>query len=243
VLLAARPPSACDRFACYLITDESRVSDVARTVECSVFKQFFHNTAEFMSDSYAPYEAHSRFLLVVDTEAQLPAGTIRIIRHSESGFKTLNDVERSCLAVSAGAATQHHGIADLDSCWDVGTLAVLKGYRGRSTDHFVSTLLYGRLHSEARSLGIRHLVTVLDRHAFSQLTQMFAIPFEPLAGSAAFPYLGSESSRAVYGYLPSFVPSMNAYLDTLHDAARQVLKPYMMRLMFGSGLPEVTHLP
>jgi hypothetical protein len=124
----------------------------------------------------------------------------------------------------------------------VGTLAVHKRYRGSSSDHLVGTTLYGMFHAATRSKGIDHVVTILDRHAFRQLTDMLAVPFVPIANSEPFDYLGSECSRAAYVHAPSVVPTVEAHIRRMPRELRSVLEPYMTRLIYARGIPPVVEV-
>jgi hypothetical protein len=238
-LMAEQPFTSEDAFGCYFIDDSSPYSDVARGVECAVFQEFFGNEPSIMTEAYAPYEAHSRFLLVVDQASQEPAGALRIITHSENGLKTLNDIEQAPLSLPLETVVRFHGISDLDNCWDVGTLAVLKKYRGQTTGHLLSTMLYGLFYAEVCKAGVEHIVTILDKHAYKQLTELFAIPFGPIADSQPFNYLGSESSRAAYAHVPRIAPAMEAFMAGLDKDVLALLKPFMCRMLYGEGLPKV----
>jgi hypothetical protein len=46
----------CGRFGCYRIDGNSRYGDLARSVECQVFGEFFGNTPASMRTDYEPYE-------------------------------------------------------------------------------------------------------------------------------------------------------------------------------------------
>jgi hypothetical protein len=238
-LLLEFPIQSQTRFGCYRIADSSRYSDIARSVECSVFEEFFGNVPAVMTEAYGGYEAHSMFLLVVDRELQQPAGALRVIEHSPSGLKTLNDIQGAPLRLPTAKVMNYHHISDLSRCWDVGTLAVLKPYRGQATDHLVSTMLYGLLYRELCRAGIEHLITVLDKHAYRQLTEMLGVPFVPIAGSEPFDYLGSASSRASYVHVPDVKSAVDQFMASLPANVRCLLQPYTSRLIDGEGLPDV----
>jgi hypothetical protein len=231
------------RFGCYLIAGTSRFSDIARSVECRVFQHFFGNTAAVMQDAYGPYEQSSSFFLIVDRQEQAAAGTLRIIASSPLGLKSLNDIAQPPLRLSERAVCEHHRIDDLARCWDIGTLAVLKEYRGQKSDHLVGTMLYGALHRAAIDQGIDHAVTILDKHAFAQLTQMLAVPFEPIAGSQPFEYMGAAESRAAYLYFPKVIPTVESYMGRLDQAIRTSLRPYIGRVIYAEGVPTAVHVP
>jgi hypothetical protein len=242
-LMLEHPIRHDGRFGCYMIPGVSPYSDLARSVECDVFHHFFGNTAEVMHDAYGAYEESSRFFLVVDRILERPAGTLRVIANSKRGLKSLNDIAQAPLCITESAVLEYHGIPSLDDCWDIGTLAVLKEYRGELQDHQVGTMLYGVLHRAALREGVHHAVTVLDRHAYTQLTQMLAIPFEPIVGSKPFDYLGSPKSRAAYLYFPKVASNVETHMSQLDDTTRRSLRPYVARVIYGEGVPDVVSVP
>jgi hypothetical protein len=224
------------RFGCYLIADSSPYSDIARSVECRVFEEFFGNDPSIMLESYGPYERHSKFLLMIDRELRQPAGVIRIIEHSAVGLKTFNDIEGAPLWISTEEATAIHQI-DLAKTWDIGSLAVLKEYRGGSTKHFVCTLLYGQLYLEVCKAGIEHLTAILDEHAFRQLIDKYGVPFVPIAGSGAFSYLGSERNYAAYASVSWIGPGVEACMKNKAELrARRMSSPDLEIAIYGKGL-------
>lgn len=242
-LLRFHPPQGEGRFGCYAISGTSRYSDVARSTECNVFEEFFGNDPVIMTQAYAPYELHSMFLLVVDREQGRPAGTLRVIKHSERGLMTLNDIAAPPLQIPTQKFMERYGIKHLSECWDAGTMAVLKGYRGRANGHLISTMLYGMFHAAALEAKIDHAVVVLDDHAYRQLTEMLGAPFVPICDSGPFNYLGSESSRAVYLWFPAIVPAMEAHLARVPAEHRPLLEPSLQRVMYARGVPPIVKVP
>jgi hypothetical protein len=241
-LLTFHPAQGDSRFGCYCIAGTNRYSDVARSLECSVFEEFFGNDPAIMTAAYADYEAHSMFMLVVDREQRRAAGTLRFIKYSERGLKTLNDIAQPPLKISAQEVADYHGISDLTNCWDAGTLAVTKSYRGRANAHLISTMLYGMFHGASRKLGVDHAVTVLDEHAYRQITQMLGVPFVPILGSQPFNYLGSESSRAAYLRFPELVPSVEAHLNSMPPEQRAAHEAPLTRVMYARDVPPLVHV-
>jgi len=237
-LMREYPPAGAGRFAVYSIPDSSPYSDIARTIERRVFEPFFGSTSTVMVEEYRRYEAHSMFLVAVDRELDQPAGTLRVIKNSENGLKSLNDIQGEPLHLSARRVMEYHGIDTLDKCWDVGTLAVLKPYRGPQNEHFVGTMLYGLFHAAACRAGIEHAVAILDGHAFRQLTEKLAVPFETIAGTGPFEYLGVKGTRASYLPVTKVVPSVEGYMKTLDPQTRITLRPFLARVIYAEGLPD-----
>jgi hypothetical protein len=241
-LLSEWPLTSEGRFGCYSIADSSPYSDLARGVECCVFQQFFGNDPAVMSAEYGPYEAHSSFFLVVDRELMQPAGALRVIANSDRGLKSLNDIALPPLSISLEKVIHHHRIEDLDKCWDVGTVAVRKEYRGRATDHLVSTLLYGMLRFEAQRAGMEHFVAILDTHAYRQLVQLIGAPFVPIADSEPFEYLGSVSSIAVTLRVSEIVESIEGHMQRMDSALQPLVRPLLGRIIYDSELPAVVRV-
>ena len=241
-LMAEYPLPSEGRFGCYLIAASSSYSDIARAIECQVFSKFFGNVPAEMAREYARYEDSSLFFLIVERETQRPAGVLRVIEHSAAGFKTLNDIQGAPLHLPTSKVLTHHGIKDLSRCWDIGTLAVVKEFRGQAHNHIVSTMLYGLLYAEVAKRDIQHVITVLDSHAYVQLTQMLGVPFMPIARSEPFSYLGSENSRAAYAHPPHVRPAVEAFMSSLDENVRRLLAPHVGRLIYGEGVPEAINV-
>lgn len=235
-------PSSGGRFGCYFVADSSPFSDLARGIECSVFQQFFGNDPALMAAEYGPYEEHSSFFLVVDRERCQVAGALRVIENSDRGLKTLNDIAQPPLAISLEKVIHHQRIEDLDKCWDVGTVAVLKEYRGRTSGHVVSAMLYGMLRATARRSGIEHLVAVLDTHAHGQLVDVMGVPFTPIADSEPFEYLGSATSIAVHVRMDQIIRSVEAHMQRLDTSLLQLVKPLLEFVVCEAHLPAVVRV-
>jgi hypothetical protein len=238
-LLRQHPAQGEGRFAAYRIRSTSEYSDVARSVECEVFRRFFGNTPRDMHQQYGDYEAHSHFLLAIDRETQQAAGTLRVIEHSALGLKSLNDIQGAPLYVSEQRFAEYHQVDSLRRCWDVGTLAVRKAYRGGENAHYVGTMLYGLFYASARAAEIEHAVAILDDHIFRQLTLMLAIPFEPICGTDPFEYLGSKGTRAAYLRIRKVVPAVEGYMERLDSVTRASLRPSLTRVIYAEGLPRL----
>ena len=202
-LLTLHPPTSSHRFVCYSLSGTGRFADLGRTVELDVFGAVFGSDRAEMDREYGPYEDASRFFVVMDQRRRQPAGVLRVIGNSAIGLKTLNDIAGEPLRISPAEVQEQHGIADLDRCWDVGTLAVLPEYR-RIGGRTVSLLLYRALYLHARRQEVEHVVTIMDGHAHRVLLAL-GVPFVPICGSEPFDYMGTPCT-ALYGYVPGFPP-------------------------------------
>lgn len=207
----------------------SKYANIGRQIERVVFEQAFGNDAEQMRKEYGPYEEASTFFISIDRGLGKATGVLRVIGNSPQGLKTLNDVQNEPFAISTDEVAQRHRIVDFDKAWDVGTIAVLP--ECRSGEGPVSVQLYRAMYKSALEHGIDHLVSIIDDKPLQKLKEYLAIPFVPLAGSQPKPYLGSEKSQAVYGYVPEFYKKMNRHMWTIKGLlARNALN----RLVKGS---------
>ena len=222
-LLSEHPTDVDSRYVCYRFAGDDKFSNIGRSVERTVFEDAFGNDAEQMVKEYGSYEQSSIFFLSIDREQALPSGTLRIIGNSEHGFKTLNDLEHSSLELDYNQVAEYYQINDPDTVWDIGTVAVLPEYR--SAEGAVSVQLYRAMYVSAMQNKIQHFVSVIDQKPLHKLVDYLGIPFESLMGSEPFEYLGSESSQAVYGFVPDFYRKMSKKLWTPKGMlARKALK-------------------
>lgn len=207
-LLHEREPGSEDKIVCYMLRggefQDSEYANIARTVECSVFDGKFGNDPREMEEGYGEYEDHSIFFLSVDTETGRPVGTLRVIENGPNGLKTLNDVPNwpDLQAEPVGAdyteqVYQHYNIEDPTTCWDVGTVAVLRQYEGSSP------LLYRAMYVASQRAGVQHFFSIIDRQAFAQM-RLFGIPFTLLHGTKEGVYMGSKLSKPLYGEASTF---------------------------------------
>jgi hypothetical protein len=238
-LMREHPAPGKSRFVAYRIRGTSPFSNIARSIECEVFGRFFGNTPHDMHLSYGAYEDHSHFLLAIDRQAQQPAGTLRVIENSELGLKSLNDIHEKPLSLALQSIRDYHRIDNMDRCWDVGTMAVRKPYRGEDNAHFVGTMLYGLFLAAASNQNIDHAVAILDGHAYKQLTEMLAVPFEAIAGTAPFEYLGAKGTRAAYLKIRKVVPTVERHMSGMDTVTRASMRPFLARVIYAEGLPEL----
>jgi hypothetical protein len=238
-LLLQHPPTSGHRFVCYPIAGGSPFADLGRTAELTVFEDAFGNDRALMEREYGPYEGASRFFVVMDRARRRPAGALRVIEHSAVGLKTLNDIAGEPLAVPTEDFQAFHGVERLETCWDVGTVAVLPEYRrSAARQATVAITLYRALYVHARRIGIEHFVAVVDEHAHRGLRAL-GVPFVPIRDTGPFAYLDSASSTALYGYVPEF--RARAELHYRRMRARRplawcVLATPMRQLIRGAGI-------
>lgn len=206
------------KFGCYEITADSDFSNLGRFVESTVFDETFDNTPELMDEQYSPYDQNSSFYVVIDHEAEMPVGVMRLIRNSEAGLKSLNDLEAAGVGFTKEDVCQGYGV-NPDRCVDIATLAVLEDYRGVKAAWLPSLLTYRKLYQDILSSpDYDHVVAIIDQDAEKNLHTL-KFPFEPMFGSDYFSYLDSPKSRAVIAKNSMFYPQLTYWTAKLKEEA------------------------
>ncbi len=210
-LLQARPSRSDSNFICYELDSASHYTPIGQFVEARVFEAAFGNTPEDMQREYGPYEEASRFFVTIDRKNQSPVGVTRAIEGTPAALKTFHDLPRWLPNIDMELVYRLHDIRPDTALWDVGTLAVLPEYRdGSGKGSAASIQLFRALYISALRHSITGMVSIIDKKAHKKLTQFLGVPFTPLGNTEPFSYLGSESSRAVYGYVNGFYDKMTA---------------------------------
>lgn len=216
-LLERQPLPLDDKYVCFEIDGQDPLSHIGRYVERVRFEKVFGNTASDMAHEYGPYEHASTFFISIDREGEMPAGALRVIHDSPIGLKTINDVAGPPLKLSKGHIMERHSIEVLADCWDIGTVAAMPEYPSATA----SVQVYRAMYLAAKRDDIKHFVSVIDAKALSQLSGYLGIPFQPLADTPPFEYLGSKRSQAVYGYVTELYERANDKRATVKDALAQ----------------------
>jgi hypothetical protein len=219
-------------FGLYVIDSSEPAAELARSVERSVFLEYFGNTPEMLRAEYDAYEPASTFLAVIDHRRRRVAGMIRVIRPSASGVKSLDDIERvwrASVDVLVRDGGPGHGAPD---AIDIATLAVCPEYRGDATGGLISLALYQAVTMLAGANGMRWLIAVLDLIVLDLIQSQTSSPFTPYPGLAPMGYLDSPSSLPVF--------------SDLHEYAGRLatLDPSMFEILFeGTGLEAAVSQP
>lgn len=228
------------RFGCYLISGSDEYSNLGRFVEGQVFMDTFGNTPDVMETEYGPFEKASTFFVVVDHEANLPVGVMRIIENSEAGLKSLVDLERTPLKLKPEEVYEGYNI-DPGKCVDLGTLAVLPQYRGPAADFIPASLTYRTLFlTVLDNPKFEHVVTIVDENALRNL-QFFKFPFQPIFNSEALSYLDSPNSYAMIAQNSAFYPEVTLWAEKLREQsqwsgnARRLWQATMMDSFINGG--------
>lgn len=207
------------------VAGDSKFANLGRYVESVVFEKSFGNDSVDMAEAYKDYEKSSRFNICIDTESSRPIGAIRIIENADSGLKTLNDISDSPFNVDIDEFIKQRNIDDLIKVWDVGTVAVLPEFQSSGA----SILLFRAMYTSALRNGIDHIVSVIDEKPFKLLTKYFSVPFVPIIdGLEPLPYMGSNKSHAVYGYVPRFFDEMSKSNSRISNKFSKIFNTLVM---------------
>jgi hypothetical protein len=203
----AAHPGRTSRFISAVVGHDHPLANVGRMVERLTFEEAFGNDATVMTAEYGPYEDRSLFYVIIDRELGVPAGAGRIIEGTGIGLKTVDDAPAH-IGINAETILAAHAMTG-EKAWDFATVAVLPQYRGGPSQMVVSSLLYRSFLLTGARAQVRHIVTMLDRRAYQNMS-MLGVQMQPLAGSGPFSYLGSAENRAIYCYFPGIAADIAA---------------------------------
>lgn len=202
------------RFGVHVIEGGDPHADIGRSVEAEVFEEFFDNDLHKMKEEYGPYDDASTFLTVIDYEQGKPVGVIRIIRPSEKGLKSLNDL--------AQQDSPWYGVGDtLAKRWtevgndpqhtvDISTMAVMPEYRSGHAEAGASAALYSTCVRWSLDNGYNRWVAIVDKKIHDMM-QTWGEPFQHFEGADWAPYLDSSESRPVHTELYSGLEKVKAF--------------------------------
>jgi hypothetical protein len=199
----------CSRFACFAIESTDPFANIARQLEREVFEHSWGNDSVTMKNEYGPYDESSVFFMAVDTHDRVPAGVVRMIRNSSAGLKTIVDLDDGSkspiapIAIPVGEVLRHHGIDDLDRCWDGATAAIPRRYRRRLAAAHVQILRVMAL--AAMRENIQHFVAVLDAPVVRAARDVLGLPLVPLVGTPPFTHMDAPNNQAVYAHIPTLL--------------------------------------
>jgi hypothetical protein len=207
--LSSRKTPACNRFACFELEGTDPYANIARQVEREVFEDSWGNDSVTMKQEYGPYDESSVFFLAIDTQANRPAGVLRMIRNSPAGLKTIVDLDDNIkspiapIAIPADEVMRHHGIEDLDRCWDGATAAVPRQYRRKLAAMHVEIMRV--VAAAAMRENIQHFVAVLDAPVVKAARDVLGLPLAPLADTPPFTHMDAPNNQAVYAHVSSLL--------------------------------------
>jgi hypothetical protein len=98
---------------------------------------------------------------------------------------------------------RHHGIEDLDLCWDGATAAVPRQYRGKLAAMHVQLMQV--VAAAAMRENIQHFVAVLDAPVVKAARDVLGLPLTPLANTPPFTHMDAPNNQAVYAHVSSLL--------------------------------------
>jgi hypothetical protein len=204
-------------FGTYVVAANDPAAEIGREVERQVFGEFFGNTPEMLAEEYAPYEASSIFLCVIDQRRLVPAGVSRSIISSAAGFKSLHDVPRVWGADADELIARSGSGLDLGKCRDIATLATAADYRGAGTEGLVSLALYQAIIMSSIMTDAPWLVAVMDVAVIDLLSERIGSPFSRYPDVQPERYLDSPASLPVYVDLPGYGNRLEQADANMHE--------------------------
>lgn len=216
------------QFVVGYIPAESEFSDVARSVEATVFSKVFKEPLTKVVEEYGHYDPMSTMIAVVDitTPGPTPAGAVRMTDYDpELGLKDVNDlviadednpwleeIVRGYFEVGEnydpalawkrlGEVAAGHELLLPDSI-DVATHASADGYRGKNgTLDSTSMQFYHACLRYAQANKKDNLLAIYDIPPLRNL-QQFGRPFNIYPGLQPHPYGGQYPTLPAYCIIP-----------------------------------------
>jgi hypothetical protein len=206
-LEAKKREPAEKKYEVFLVDGTAPEAQLGRSLEVEVFGEFFKNDEALMQREYSLYEAHSKFLVVIDHENKKAAGVMRLISNSDKGLKSVNDIAAPPWNKPKDELFAENNIKeeDLVHAWDIATLAVSREYRGKTS---VASALYHGLYKGSLENGITEWVAVLDDNVL-QLLEALGLFFSKYKDVGSASYLDSPSSTPVYANVKSMIENMS----------------------------------
>jgi hypothetical protein len=191
-------PGATQPFGAYLFRHDELGADLARDLETRVFWDAFDESPGVQEEEFRRYEDASFFFCVFDHLRQTPAGMMRVIAPSSHGLKSLNDIRRMW-DESPDEVIARTGMGlDAARTWDVATMAIADGYRGKAARGLVAMALYQSLTLAALRSGVEWFVAVFDLPVFRLVRWKLRLIFTGYEGLAPVRYLGSDAAIAAW---------------------------------------------
>lgn len=247
------------QFVVAYIPADSPYADIPRSVETTVFAEYFDQTLAQVVKDYGKYDPVSTFAAVIDVSTPVPraAGALRICEYDPTlGFKDVNDLliddpENPWIdEIKANyfAPDETYDVAtawrrlgekangeelELGESLDIPTHSSAEDYRGEHGNlDGVSMLFYHACLRYALAHGKRNLLAIFELAPLDNL-QQFGEPFSRYPGLKPHPYGGGPRDT-----LPAYcVPEKAApRVRGFNEIAGQVL-------IDGKGLEKICLLP
>jgi hypothetical protein len=191
-------PGAREPFGAYVFRHDDRGAGLARTLETTVFWNAFDESPQVQEAEFLRYEPASFFFCVIDHRRHVPAGMMRVIVPSPAGLKSLNDIRRMWGEAPEDAIARTGMGLDVARTWDVATMAIAEGYRGKAAKGLVAMALYQGLTLAAFHSGVDWFVAVFDLPVFRLVRWRLHLIFAGYEGLGPVRYLGSDAAIAAW---------------------------------------------
>lgn len=205
-----------------VITSESPFWTLAAEIEAEVFIDagYVQHAAE-LEEEYRPYINSSFFFAMMDgSEIK---GVLRIIDHSDAGFKTLVDTEAGKLIIEDSWKQRLTPEAQ-KSIFEVGTIAVPPKHRTKDAGR-ASMWLYGAVLGYSRANNLPNAIASFDADYFEGFQGLFGEGLQAMG--PAVEYMGSKTvpvymnENASYANICS-VDATGELKETLDRGAQQI---------------------
>lgn len=214
-------------YALLTFDSSSKYANIARSLEGKVFNEYFENDPDLMEEEYRQYEAGSTFFLLVNRQELEPAGVMRIIHHTDSGFKSTNDLSTNkCLKKDGTRATDFETAdkiveligADDKKILDVATIAANPKYGEKATGSpIVLASLIRAVYKYSLQNDYDDLVAIIDAVPLQKL-EAVGLPISKPEGIAEnFTYLGAQDNTFMHIKIADVERSVSAVDPRLFD--------------------------
>lgn len=168
---------------------------LALAVENELFTTEFGVTEADLEAEYGDYNSVSVWILAVDHRSKRPAGVIRLVRPSQLGLSSINDITRAPWSLPLSDVLASSELpADLGTVWDIAILAVYRSYRRQSLrGSQISFALYRGIFRVVARERITHLVGIMVDPLLARI-QKLARPFELYQGIGSRVHVGAPST-------------------------------------------------
>lgn len=197
----------------HVFDGSDELSTLGRSIEVEVFGDTFGNDLALLEKEYGLYDIYSTFIVSIDYINQTPTGCVRLIRNSDAGFKTLNDLcDNSSPWVSLHSNQPNNLLDNIEALpsntVDIGSTAVKKEYRTADAIDGGSIAMYAACIRYCQANDIDNWIGILDSIAYDKI-QKLQEPFSAFPNSSWQPYLGSPSSLPVWLKLNDFLEKVS----------------------------------
>ncbi len=186
-----------------------------------------------------------RFLTVLDYEQGKPVGVIRIIRPSEKGLKSLNDLAEPSSPWYQEGDTQEKRWAEVGNdpahTVDISTMAVMPEYRSNHAADGASAALYSTCVRWSLNNGYNRWVAIVDKKIHDMM-QAWGEPFKHFEGANWASYLDSQESRPIHTELHSGLKKIKAFDEAMSEQAGKTMDIHGLYTR-GAGLDREFVLP